>query len=118
MQIGKDSPKWKAANAALEQAHAAVDQANAQLALIDTQISRLTVTAPGDGMVSEVAAQAGEVVAAGAQVMSLTRPDTLTITVYVSEEEVGSDQIRPGSHPDGGFLPGTVIYSPCHPDRG
>ena len=89
LQIGKDSPKWKAANAALEQAHAAVDQANAQLALIDTQISRLTVTAPGDGMVSEVAAQAGEVVTVGAQVMSLTRPDTLTITVYVTEEEVG-----------------------------
>jgi hypothetical protein len=35
LQIGEDSPKWKAANAALEQAHAAVEQANAQLALID-----------------------------------------------------------------------------------
>jgi len=89
LQIGKDSQKWKAANAALEQAHAAVDQANAQLALIDTQISRLTVTSPTDGMVSEVAAQVGEVVTIGSQVLALIRPDTLTITVYVPEEEVG-----------------------------
>ena len=89
LQIGKDSLKWKAADAALEQAHAAVDQANAQLALIDTQISRLTVTASADGVVSEVTAQAGEVAATGAQVLALTRPDTLTITVYVPEEEIG-----------------------------
>jgi len=36
-----------------------------------------------------VTAQAGEVAATGAQVLALTRPDTLTITVYVPEEEIG-----------------------------
>jgi HlyD family secretion protein len=96
LQIGEDSPKWKAANAALEQAHAAVEQANAQLALIDTQIAKLTIHAPADGVVTNVTAQPGEVVTAGAQVITLSIPDTLTITVYVPEDQIGSislDQI-------------------------
>ncbi len=90
LQIGEDSPKWKAASAALEQAHAAVVQANAQLALIDAQIARLTVTAPEDGTVTLAAVRAGEVVSAGSPVVTLTRPDSLTITVYVPEEEIGN----------------------------
>ena len=90
LQIGEDSPKWKAANAALEQAHAAVEQANAQLALIDIQIAKLTIHAPADGMVTDVISRTGEVVTAGAQVITLSIPDTLTITVYVPEDQIGS----------------------------
>jgi len=90
LQIGKDSPKWIAANAALEQAHAAVEQANAQLGLIDAQIAKLTIHAPANGVVTKVIAQPGEVVTAGAQVITLSIPDTLTITVYVPEDQIGS----------------------------
>lgn len=93
LQIGEDSPKWKSANAALEQAHAAVDQANAQLALIDTQIAKLTIHAPADGLVTKVIAQPGEVVTAGAQVITLSIPDTLTITVFIPEDQVGKLQL-------------------------
>ena len=93
LQIGEESPKWKAANAALEQAHAAVDQANAQLALIDTQIARLTIHAPADGMVTKIISQPGEMVTAGAQVITLSIPDTLTITVFVPEDQVGKFQL-------------------------
>lgn len=90
LQIGKESPKWKAANAALEQAHAAVEQANAQLALIDTQIAKLTVYAPVDGLVSDLIAQPGEVISVGAPAVMLSKPDSLTITIYVPEEQIGS----------------------------
>lgn len=90
LQIGKDSPKWKAANAALEQAQAAVVQANAQLALIDTQIGKLTVSSPADGIVTTIAAQAGEMTTVGAPVIVLTLPGSLNITVYVPEEQIGS----------------------------
>jgi multidrug resistance efflux pump len=90
LQIGNDSPKWKAASAALEQAHAAVEQANAQLALIDTQITKLTVYAPVDGLVSDVIAQPGEIITIGTPAVMLSKPDSLSIIIYVPEEHIGS----------------------------
>jgi len=109
LQISKESPKWKAANAALEQAHSAVEQAIAQLALIDTQIAKLTVYAPVAGLVSDLIAQPGEVITIGAPAVMLSKPDSLTITVYVPEEQIGSikmDQLATlvvHSFPDASF---------------
>src|SRR5512133_255418 len=90
LQIGNDSPKLKAASAALEQAHAAVEQANAQLALIDTQLAKLTVFAPVDGLVADLIAQPGEVITIGAPAVMLSKPDSLTIIIFVPEEQIGS----------------------------
>jgi HlyD family secretion protein len=90
LQYGKESPKWKAASAALEQAHAAVEQANAQLGLIDTQLAKLTVYAPVDGLIADLIAQPGEVITIGAAAVILTKPDSLTIVIFVPEEHIGS----------------------------
>jgi len=111
LQVGEDSPKWKAANAALEQAHAAVEQANAQLALIDTQIARLTVTAPADGTIALVAARPGEVVTAGARVISLTLPESLTITVYIPEEQIGKIKLDQKAALSVDSFPSQVFYA-------
>jgi HlyD family secretion protein len=111
LQIGEDSPKWKAANAALEQAHAAVEQANAQLALIDTQIARLTVTAPAEGIIVLVAARPGEVVTAGARVISLTLPESLTVTVYVPEEQIGDIRLDQQAALSVDSFPSQVFYA-------
>jgi len=72
-----------------EQAHLAVAQAEAGLALIDTQISKLTITAPMDGVVLTSTATAGEVIAAGASAMLLGDLSNLTIVVYVPETLYG-----------------------------
>lgn len=90
LQFGQESPKWKAASAALDQAHAAVEQANAQLALIDTQVAKLTVYAPIDGLVVDLIAQPGEVITIGAPAVMLAKPDSLTITIFVPEDQIGS----------------------------
>jgi multidrug resistance efflux pump len=90
LQIGQESPKWKAANAALGQAHAAVEQANAQLALIDAQISKLTVYAPVNGLVADLIVQPGEVITIGAPAVTLSKPDSLTIIIFVPEEQIGA----------------------------
>ncbi len=90
LQFGNDSPKLKAASAALEQAHAAVEQANAQLALIDTQIAKFTVYAPVDGLVADLIVQPGEVITIGAPAVTLSKPDSLTIVIFVPEEHIGS----------------------------
>jgi len=97
LQTGVYSPRLGAAQAALEQAQAAADQAHltiaqaqASLALLDTQIAKLTVTTPADGVILTRAIQPGEVVPAGASAIKLGRLDSLTITVYVPEDRYGN----------------------------
>ena len=96
LQTGVYSPRVAAAQAILnqaaaaaDQAHPAVAQAEASLALIDTQIAKLTVIAPADGVVLTRTIQPGEVVPAGASAITLGRLDNLTITVYVPEDRYG-----------------------------
>jgi len=96
LKTGENSPKVSAAQAALhqaqaaaDQAHEAVKQAEASLALIDTQIAKLIVVAPADGVILTRSIQPGEVVPAGASALTLGRLDSLTITVYVPEDRYG-----------------------------
>ena len=96
LQTGEDSPKVAAAQAVLRQAQAAADQAasavsqaTASLALIDTQIAKLTITAPAAGTILTSSIQPGEIVAPSASAMTLGRLDNLTITVYVPEDRYG-----------------------------
>jgi HlyD family secretion protein len=96
LQTGLYSPRLAAAQAAVRQAEAAaeqarlaVTQAEASLALLDTQIARLTITAPADGVILTRIIQPGEVIPAGAAALKLGRLDDLTITVYVPEDRYG-----------------------------
>ena len=96
LQTGENSLKVLAAQSALEQAQAAADQASqsvlqaqANLDLLDTQIGKLTVLAPVDGIVLSKSVETGEVLAAGSQALTIGQLDALTITVYVPESEIG-----------------------------
>ncbi len=82
------------AQAKLEQAQTAVDQAQAQLDLVDTQIKKMVVYAPTAGIVLSRDVEPGEVIQAGAAVLTLAQLDRLTITVYVPEDRYG--QIKLG----------------------
>ncbi len=64
-------------------------QAQANLDLLDTQIGKLTVLAPVDGIVLSKSVETGEVLAAGAQALTIGQLDPLTIIVYVPESEIG-----------------------------
>ena len=96
LQTGENSLKVQAARAALAQAQAAADQAGqavsqaeANLALLDVQITKLTVLAPSAGIVLTRSIELGEVVSTGSSAISLGQLDPLTITVYVPESEIG-----------------------------
>jgi multidrug resistance efflux pump len=96
LQTGENSPQVAAAQAVLhqaqaaaDQAHMAISQAEASLALIDTQIAKMTVTAPANGVILTRSIQPGEIVTPGAPAMILGRLDNLTITVYVPENLYG-----------------------------
>ncbi len=96
LQIGIYSPKVAAAQAILnqaveaaQQAGKAVAQAEANLALIDAQIAKLTITAPSDGVILTRLVQPGEIIPAGSSAIKLGRLDNLTITVFVPEDRYG-----------------------------
>ena len=96
LQTGDQSPKLAAAQAVLNQAQAAanqaglvVTQAQASLALLDTQIAKLTVTAPSAGVILTRSVEPGEVIPAGAAAFTLGRLDNLTITVFIPEDRYG-----------------------------
>jgi multidrug resistance efflux pump len=96
LQTGENSLKVMAAQsvvnqaaAASEQAQGSVQQAQASLILLDAQLSKLSITAPFDGVVLGRSVEVGEVLSPAAPAFSLGQLDTLTITVYVLETEVG-----------------------------
>jgi HlyD family secretion protein len=97
LQTGLLSPKVAAAQKAVDQASAAaaqakvaVGQAEANLNLIDTQIQKLSVTAPEDGLILTRGVEPGEVVNPGAALLSMARISELTITVFLPEDRYGA----------------------------
>ncbi|MCX8061545.1 MAG: efflux RND transporter periplasmic adaptor subunit [Anaerolineales bacterium] len=81
------------AEAKLEQAQAAVAQAQAEVELLETQIAKLTVYAPMDGVILSRAVEVGEVLQAGATAIVLGNLDELTVTVYIPEDQYGRVQL-------------------------
>jgi HlyD family secretion protein len=73
----------------LDVAQAQVDAAEAALGIIQTQLDKLVLTAPVDGIVLYRYVEAGEVVMAGRAAITIGNLDDLTITVYVPEDRYG-----------------------------
>jgi len=96
LQTGEYSPQVKIAALALDQAknglqqaQGAVNQAEANLALLDTQLKKLTVYAPMDGVILTRNVEPGEFVQPGAAAITMADLNELTITVYVPEDRYG-----------------------------
>lgn len=105
LQTGEHSPQvtiasmaLEQANAGLQQAESMVRQAEANLALLDTQIARLTVYAPADGTVLMRNIEPGEFVQPGSVALTLANLSELTITVYVPENRL--NEIKLGQPAD------------------
>jgi multidrug resistance efflux pump len=95
-QTGEDSPEVAMASQVVEQAKAnleaaqtSVKQVQAQLSEIETQMGKLVVHAPQDGVVLVRSIQVGEVIQGGMTAMSIAKLETLKVTVYISEERYG-----------------------------
>ncbi len=89
LQTGLNSPAVVMAQKSLDQAKSALAQAEANLALLDTQIAKLTVIAPSGGVVLTRSVEVGEFVQPGATAFVLGQLSDLTITVYVPEDRYG-----------------------------
>ncbi len=96
LRTGSEAPGVSTAQVALEQAkaadnqaHEAVQQAQASVDLINTQISKLTVYAPIDGVILTRSVEPGEIIQAGGPALTMANISQLTITVYVPEDRYG-----------------------------
>jgi HlyD family secretion protein len=89
LQTGADSPSVLMARKALDQAMTAAAGAQANLALLDTQVSKLAVVAPMDGVILTRNIEAGEFVQPGAIALTMADLTKLTITVYLPEDRYG-----------------------------
>ena len=97
LQTGADSPQVQAAAKVVEQAQAALEQAKtnvasaqSRLSTIETQLKKLTVYAPMDGVILTRNVEPGEFVQPGAVAFALANLSELTITVYVPEDQYGN----------------------------
>ncbi len=116
VQNGSMSPEVTNAQAALNQAKAAdqqaqnaVQQAQASVDLIDTQISKLTVYAPMDGVILSRNVEPGEFVQPGANAITMADISHLTITVYVPEDLYGRISLGMGASMKVDSFPGQVF---------
>jgi multidrug resistance efflux pump len=110
LQIGEDSLEVTAAELAVAQAENLVEQANAAvvqaesgvtvaensvnqakaaLDLLETQMAKLIVTSPVDGIVLAKTFEEGELVSPGTSMLVVGKLDALTITVYLPEDVYG-----------------------------
>jgi len=71
-------------------AQAQVEVAQGALDVIRTQIDKLVITSPINGVVDTRSAEPGEVMVPGAPLFTLIKEEDLTITVYVPENRYGT----------------------------
>ncbi|MCE9644787.1 MAG: efflux RND transporter periplasmic adaptor subunit [Chloroflexi bacterium] len=115
LQTGAESPAVVAALKSLDQAKAALTQAQANLVLLETQVGKLKIVAPINGVILTRAAEPGEFTQPGAVMLTLADLTDLTITVYVPEDRYGevslgqTAEVRVDSFPDLTFT-ATVVH--------
>lgn len=99
----------------LSVAQAQVNQAQAALDVLNVQLAKTKIAAPGDGIVSRRAVNPGELATPGTALLSLTKLDPVELTVYVPETRLGALQlgqaigVQVDSFP-GRVFDGRVIY--------
>lgn len=122
LQSGEDSLAVRAADLAVRQAETAVTQAEdnlgqarAALKVLDIQLEKTVVHAPADGIILSRNLEAGEIIGQGGVVMTVGRLETVTLTVYIPEDQyaniaIGQDVDVTVDSFSGKTFRGTVSY--------
>jgi HlyD family secretion protein len=70
-------------------AQAQLDQADVALAMAKVQVGYTSIASPIDGVISSIAARAGENAVPGSTLAMVSDPASLTVTIYVPESQIG-----------------------------
>ncbi len=96
-------------------ARTGVDQARAAFDTLNVQRQKYTLRAPIDGLVTERVAHEGEIALPGKTLLTLANLDTVDLTVYVPEPDMGKVspqqrvEVKVDSFPDQTFI-GQVVW--------
>lgn len=96
-------------------AEALIAQAEAAVAALQTQVAKMTLESPIDGIVTSRSAHSGEAALAGATLLTVANLDEVKLTVYIPENELGrvylgqEVEVQVDSFP-GQVFTGTVSY--------
>ncbi|MBM3129098.1 MAG: HlyD family efflux transporter periplasmic adaptor subunit [Chloroflexi bacterium] len=74
-------------------AEAAVKQAEAALGVLQVQSSKMTLKSPVDGIVTRRVAHSGEIAAPNAALLTIANLETVKLTIYVPETQIGQIKI-------------------------
>jgi HlyD family secretion protein len=85
-QVRDKSSSTKADKAA---AKAQLDQAKAALKMAEVQVGYTAIASPIDGVLTSLAARAGENAVPGSTLAVVSDPTSLTVTIYVAESQIG-----------------------------
>jgi HlyD family secretion protein len=124
VQVAKTQVRQAQAQLALTQAgakpesvavaEAQVTQAQAAVAVLEAQREKLTLYTPIAGLVTERTVHEGETVVPGARLFTISRLDTVVLTIYIPEDQIGrvrvgqAADVRVEALPDRTF-PGQVV---------
>lgn len=89
-QVRDDGSSSKSEKAA---AKAQLDQAKAALKMAQLQAGYGSITSPIDGVLTSLAARAGENAAPGSTLAVVSDPTSLTVTIYIAESQIGSVKV-------------------------
>lgn len=96
-------------------AEAVVRQAEAALGVLQTQAAKLTLKSPVNGRISRRTVHLGELAAPGTPLLAVTNLDTVKLTVYVPETQIGrvnvgdAVAVRVDAFP-GRVFPGKIVF--------
>ncbi len=85
-------------SAQIDAAKAQLQQAEVALSMTRVQAGYVTITAPFSGVLTNIAANVGENAVPGSTLAILSNPASLTVTIYIAENEIGKVQRRSGGH--------------------
>lgn len=91
------------------------DQAQATVNLAEQMLSYCWITAPVSGIITHKLVETGELAGPGTGIVTISQMDSVKLTIYITEQELGlvkigqSADVKIDSYPERAF-PGKVIY--------
>ncbi|MEW5957505.1 MAG: efflux RND transporter periplasmic adaptor subunit [Chloroflexota bacterium] len=79
-------------------AQAQVREAETALAVVEVQLTKQTLAAPRNGLISQKLVNAGELASPGAMLLELSDIETVKLTVYIPETQIGRVKIGQAAH--------------------
>jgi multidrug resistance efflux pump len=108
-QIEAAKAQAEAAQAQAEAAKAQAQAAQAALGVLEVQLSKLTITAPADGVVLSRAVEPGAVVLPGSTLLVVADLSELQITVYAPEDRYGAINLNQTASVTVDSFPGEIF---------